>query len=322
MTPAQDENSSRGIVPCTLYSGHYHFGVGGLANSLYRNGFRGTMCIGYIPPLPPWARLAQRDSEDMVLQVSEDFRLRFIEWRTERHLCYEKSRFMQHVFDQVAPDCESVLLFDADITIHGSWNFFEAWLDQGVALCLDACFPIVPARHPWRAAWRTLAKDAGYDSFRDLDFYFNSGFIGVPRSERAVLECWNALIDTIMKKRGSPIPAMGLNPQESAFGRDDQDSLNCALMATSVHLSIIGQEGMDFVKAGYTMSHAVSRTKPWRMHYIAQALDARPPSEADKNFWQYTDQPIHLFSGMRIALTRWAIRLASVMGHFNNRYRT
>jgi len=319
MMCAITDKSYSGLVPCTLYSGHYHYGVGALANSLYRNGFRGTMCVGYIPPLPPWAAGAQRDGDHIILEVNADFHLRFIAWPTEQNLTFEKARFLLHILDEVEPEAEGALFFDADIAVHGNWQFFEEWLRQGVALCLDLCYPLVPARHPWRAGWRALAMEAGYDSSRNLEYYVNGGFVGVPRAQRELLECWVALIDTFLHQQSSPVRAMKLAERENAFGSDDQDMLNAAVMATSVPLSIIGQEGMDFAPAGYTMSHAVSGVKPWRMNFIAQALAAHPPAMADKTFWHYADYPIPLFSPLRITLTRLAIKMASAIGRFYGR---
>ena len=306
------------MVPCTLYSGAYHYGVGGLANSLYRQGFRGMMCIGYAPPLPPWAEGARRDGNDMIFQVSHDFLLRFIPWPSSNNLSLEKAHFLLHVLDEVAPQADGVLFFDADITVHGSWMFFEEWLHQGVALCLDGCYPLVPSRHPWRKGWQALALEAGYDRIRDLEYYANSGFVGVPRAERETIHCWAVLIETFLRSQSMVDNSVKFASREQAFV-GDQDMLNAALMATNGPLSFIGPEGMDFSPAGYTMSHSIEGAKPWRKNFLVQAVSGHPPSKADKSFWRYADYPIRLFGSIRIAAERSTMKMASVIGRFYRR---
>jgi hypothetical protein len=318
MIRADSDGTNATLVPCTLYSGDYHLGVGALANSLYRNGFRGTLCVGYQPPLPPWAKEAKVFGDDMILQVCPDFFLRFIAWSSKHNLSLEKARFLLHVLDEAAPESEGALLFDADITVHGSWAFFEQWVRQGVALCLDVCYPLVPSGHPWRHGWEVLAREAGYQQIRNLDYYVNSGFVGVCRSERPTIHCWAALIETFLRSQSSLANSVKFANRERAFV-GDQDMLNAALMATESRLSLIGLEGMDFSPAGYTMSHAVEGAKPWRKKFIMQAISGHPPSAADKTFWRYADHPIHIHGSLTVAMKRLTLKIAGVIGRFYRR---
>jgi hypothetical protein len=310
-----DIKEGRGnIVPCTLYSGHYHFGVGALANSLYRNGFRGRMCVGYEPPLPPWAASTRRLGDKVVLEVEPAFTIEFIPWPSRGNLSLEKARFLLHVLDEVASDSLGVMHFDADLVVKASWAFFERWLEQGVALCLDACYPLVPALHPWRREWRELAAAEG-NVYRNLDYYANSGFVGVPRRHREFARCWAALIDRYVSQNSRMPNQVKFNPRERAF-TGDQDMLNAAMMATDVPLSIIGQDAMDFTPGGFLMSHALDEPKPWQRRFLLSALSGRPPAIAEKAYWQYADFPIRLFTPLRTALTRAALRTASAIGRF------
>ena len=302
------------LVPCTLYSGHYHFGVGALANSLYRSGFRGGICVGYQSSLPPWASSARQMNDKVVLEVEPDFTIEFLRWPSRGNLSLEKARFLLHVLDEVATDATGVLHFDADLVVRASWEFFERWLEQGVALCLDACYPLVPALHPWRGEWRELVASEG-KAYRDLEYYANSGFVGVPRQHREFARCWAALIDRYVAQNAEMPNRVKFNARERAF-TGDQDMLNAAMMATDVPLSIVGQDAMDFIPGGFLMSHALDEPKPWQRNFLASALLGRPPARAEKAYWQYTDFPIRLFTPLRTLLTKTALRTASAVGRF------
>jgi hypothetical protein len=250
----------------------------------------------------------------MLLQLAPDFALRFVAWRTRHNLSLEKPNFMLHVLDAAAPEAQGVLFFDADIVVKASWAFFESWVALGAALCLDAGYPLVPAQHPWRRAWRDLAATP----CRDLDYYVNSGFLGLSRLQRTLATCWATMIDRFLETRAKPIDTVKFDARESAF-TGDQDMLNAALMATDVPLSIIGRDGMDFVPGGFVMSHAIEEPKPWRRRFVASAFGGRPPSPAEKAYWSCVESPIRLFPAATVAATRASLRVASSIGRFYSR---
>ena len=304
------------LVACTLFSGHYHFGAGALANSVYQHGFRGTIYMGFTRPLPPWVGTTGNPQGQVTFAAAPGLTIKFLPWASARNLSLEKPRFLLHVLDHLAPDSDGALFFDADVVVKANWTFFEEWVRQGVALCLDACYPIVPSSHPWRHAWRKLAAAEGA-THRDLEYYVNSGFVGLPRTGRDVVRCWAALIDRFLEQR-EIADNVKFDTRENAFV-GDQDMLNAALMATSAPLSIIGRDGMDFAPGGFVMSHAIDEPKPWQRHFIASALCGRPPSTAEKNYWQYVEAPIKLFPAAQVTATRASLRVASSIGRFYSR---
>jgi hypothetical protein len=304
------------FVACTLFTGHYHLGAGALANSLYQRGFRGTIYMGFQRPVPPWAKGASDADGVPTFAAAAGLTVKFLPWASVRNLSLEKPRFLLHVLDTLAPEAAGALFFDADVVVKASWTFFEQWVAQGVALCLDASYPIVPANHPWRHAWRQLAADESTTQ-RDLEYYVNSGFVGLPRTGRDVARCWAALIDRFLEQR-EIIDNVKFDTRENAFV-GDQDMLNAALMATSAPLSIIGRDAMDFAPGGFIMSHAIEEPKPWQRHFIASALSGRPPSPAEKNYWRCVESPIKLFPSARVTATRAALRVASSIGRFYSR---
>ena len=307
------------LAPCTLSSGHYHFGVGALANSLYRSGFRGTLHVGYEPPLPPWARTVRQDGERARLEVEPDFFIDFTPWPSRHVLSVEKANFLLHVLDEAAPEATAGLFFDADVVVTAGWRFFEGWLEEGVALCLDNCYPLVPSGHPWRRGWRDLATAAGHGATRALDHYVNSSFVGVPRAHREVAACWAALIAQYLRQQPGTIDKVTFGPRETAF-TGDQDMLNAALMATAAPLSIVGPEGLGFNGSGFmVMSAMVDPVKPWQKNFLASALRGSPPGMPDKLYWRYADGPIPLFGRGRLAAARAALRAASAIGRFYSR---
>ena len=150
-------------VVCTLFEGHYHYGVAALANSLYRQGFLGDIYAGFRGELPSWARSAVAGLADgfnncQTLEVAPGFALHFLSLDTDYHFTNYKPDFMLRLLDGPAKDAEAIYYFDPDIVVTAPWSFFKNWVKCGVSLCEDVNSPI-SKNHPTRIAWRSYFKE-------------------------------------------------------------------------------------------------------------------------------------------------------------------
>jgi hypothetical protein len=89
---------------CSLFEGTYHRGLGALVNSLYRNGFRGTVFAGYRGALPSWANPTSTESGTPDFDVGGCCRTRFLLLDTSLHLTSYKPIFMQQMFEKFLKD--------------------------------------------------------------------------------------------------------------------------------------------------------------------------------------------------------------------------
>jgi hypothetical protein len=84
-------------------------------------------------------------------------------------------------------------------------------------------------------------------------------------------------------------------------------------------VSIMGSEGMDFRPGGWTMSHALGMEKPWRKKFIHAAFGGRPPSFADREFWQYADGAVPVHSAGTVRWRRFTLAIGNAIGRFYRR---
>ena len=304
---------------CTLFEGDYHYGVGVLANSLYGNGYRGDVWVGYRGNLPAWVTPLTQQDGYQALKVNDQLSLNFISLSTSLHFSFYKPTFMQELWDHFCPDVETLCYFDPDIVNRGPWDFYERWIARGIALCEDAWADFLPTDHPIRLAWQEYLSSKGHTVKRQLFRYYNAGFVGLPKAHRSVLDLWEKLMVTVdnddaYMKRGIP----HTYPYINAY---DQDVLNMTLMVSDYPLTTVGSEGMDFNKRGFLMSHAAGGNiiKPWRKKLVAQALRGVPPSHTDKLFWQYTQTPIQVYPADHAKRQQRALSLASAIGRLVHR---
>lgn len=294
----------------TLYENHYHYGVGALLNSLVSSGFKGLFLVGYKGSIPPWINQLSQTSEKE-FNINSEITVKFILIDTEIHFGYYKPQFIKHVFDTY-PLVDNVYYFDPDIVVNAQWSFFKSWVKVGTALCLDNCFPFVHRNHPWRAEWKELAKNE-QNTDCIIDYYVNSGFIGINRANSLLIDKWILLTEQY-RISGGDVSLFEKNAHRAFKG--DQDLLNAALtICPEIIISIIGTEGMGFTEPTYLMAHAIDSIKPWKANFVKEVLiNGSKPSGAAKYFFSYCEYPIRIFSKRTILLKKINIKIASGIG--------
>ncbi len=316
-------------VICTLFEGHYHYGLAVLTNSLYRNGYRGHLFVGYKGNLPPWATLAKNNTTLLweggkTLLVAEGLQLHFLPVESNYSLTNYKPDFMLRLWDGLASDTEQMFYFDPDIVIVRSWLLFEEWATCGVAVSEDANSPLSKF-HPRRVAWRRYFMQKEIALNYKEGIYVNGGFVGLSLENKNFLNIWKEIQETmapliggldqsifkkgpitLLEKAGGPF---------MPFLKTDQDALNATIEAAPQDISFMGKEGMGFDNGGYIlMYHAVGRQKPWRWQTMRQSIAGKPPRKVDVEFWNFANGPIVAMSKGIIYRRKMAIKIAAGIG--------
>jgi hypothetical protein len=299
-----------GEVIVTLSEKRYHYGVAALINSLVKAGFKGLFVVGYKGELPFWLNQLKRQESEYI--INEYFTLKFVLLDVPMHFGYYKPFLLKEVLGY--PLTETAYYFDPDIVVVAPWQFISSWSNSGaVALCMDNAFPFVHRNHPWRKEWKKLAKDAGVDGEEnDINFYINSGFIGVNKYQAELLDRWISLTHQYSKEGGN-IQMFEKDGHRAYKG--DQDLLNAAMtVSADINMSIIGTEGMGFAYPHYLMLHAVESTKPWDNNFIKETvLRGKRPTGAAKGFVNNCSYPIQVYSPFKLQLKKLNVKIASAL---------
>lgn len=305
---------------CTLFEGDYHYGVANLVNSLYNHGFRGVVWAGYRGDLPPWAKPIKHTQNYQEFIVAEDCLVRFIKLDTYKCFTNYKPDFMLQLWEKYCPEIEAIFYFDPDIVNKRRWDFYEGWVSRGITLCEDG-YDYMPANDPTRLAWKELAKRHGYVCQRELDRYYNAGFIGVHKNQKSLLILWQKLLETFEALGYFDLHYFSLYSDKYPYFIGDQCVLNLVVMLSNEPLCTVSRMGMDFGNVSINiMSHAAGAAiKPWRKKLLLRALGGVPPTLTDKEYWKHTQSPIQMYSTVSYMSKRIELRCASAIGRFIRR---
>lgn len=303
-------------VICSLFEGDFHLGLAALINSIVRGGFKGLFWIGCRGEIPAWTLPLQR-RDDGLFEVGEAL-LGFETIENSRHFGQFKPEFLKSVIDRGIAG-HYVWYFDPDITVRCGWDFFEMWVRHGVCLCQEIAMGTMPSRHPIRAEWMRMAREAGWsEPRRDQERYYNSGFVGLDLANRAFLDQWIAAV-RLANRNGVAVNQFQKGGRQQVFFTVDQDTCNIATMYADVPFSTIGPEGMGFIGGGFTMYHSVGPAKAWRKKFLRSTLEGLPPSNGDKHFLECADGPLYPYSPLQLHSLRLRAACAAFLGRFYRR---
>lgn len=309
---------------CTLFEGNYHHGVAVLINSLLRNGFSGSLFVGYKGELSGWCSKADQDNSvewpgARSLTIDQRTKVYFLPAQTARHLAHYKPDFMLSLLEGPARAFDDITYFDPDIVVKCPWNYFSKWINYGVAIVHEIIMNDMPDTHPIRMEWKEIISKNNKQVRRQLSSYLNCGFCGVSKKDTEFLSIWSEMIDLAVNFYKQDPTKFASFDRTSPFWSIDQDTFNITAMCCNVPISESGPEAMDFIHGGQVMSHAVGSLKPWSKNYFISALKGLPPSSAEKSFWQHVDGPIRIYEPFYVKRKKLAIGLASLIGRFYRR---
>lgn len=319
-------------VICTLFEGHYHFGLAALTNSLYHQGYRGSIFAGYRGCLPNWSSAAKENQSlnwpgARSLSVAEDLDLHFLPLETDYHLTNYKPDFLIRIWEGPGIGADTMFYFDPDIVVTSVWSFFKEWTDGcGVALCEDVNSPL-GENHPRRMAWRKYFGSKGISLTFKEAIYANGGFLGVNKKNKNFLAEWKKIQEAMAPAIGglnrSAISGIRVSNEArkpyAPFMKTDQDALNATVEAWSGSVSFIGHEGMDFKPGETLLPHAIGTPKPWQLNPLLQVLAGYPPRRVEREYWKYANGAISTQSAGRIFRRQISLKIASFISRFYRR---
>ncbi|OKS85136.1 hypothetical protein [Mucilaginibacter polytrichastri] len=312
-------------IVCTLFEKNYHYGIAGLVNSLYKQGYKGEIFVGYKGALPKWAEGKSSSSFNWVgsttLNVTNDIEIHFLPLDTEYHLTNYKATFMLKLWRDLRSDCTNLFYFDPDIVIKCRWSFYEEWVNHGVAMVHEIVSNDLPFTHPIRMEWTKVIHSIGKIINHQVSAYINGGFCGVNIRDIEFLETWEKLIDTAINVYKADPKKFSSFDRTYPFWSIDQDAFNITAMCTTSPISEMGPEGMDLTYGGWTMSHATGTPKPWSKKFISNAFKGKAPSLPDNLYWLNMQGavPLNVHSKAFIKYKVTSMLIAKFIGRFYHR---
>lgn len=292
----------------TLYEGHYDYGVAALINSAIESGFQGQICVFHREELPAWTSALKRTGEcDFEIRGCS---IRFHQLKISRHLGFHKP-FAAKTALELFPECDSVIYADPDVVFLAPWCFFETWIADGLAVCLDSNFPHLPSEHPWRTAWARLLKQATGKEANLHSPYANGGFFAVMRHDSAFLDDWMAITKKYEENGGDTISYQMSERYKPIVGC--QDTMAVALSGWTKKKSVLGPEGMGFTGHFFILSHDIGSPKPWKRNFIRDALAGVKPSQSAAFYLRYCNAPIATYSSMELWRKKLAFKIAQAI---------
>lgn len=309
---------------CTLYEGNYHFGVGALINSLIQNQFKGDIFVGYRGELPPWFRHYENINHDIwgevaVMQLLDKTMIYFVKPDTSLHFTNFKPQFLLDLSKNLCSHYDAIAYFDPDIVVCRNWEYFEDWMQHGVAVVHDVVMEDMPSTHPLKRNWELIAKRNNQNINHNIYSYVNAGFCGILKKYWNFPILWEFFIEIALNEYKADSTKLRTHPRPNPFFYSDQDSFNLALMCYDGAISEIGSEGMGFKYGVVAMAHAVGSTKPWSKKYFRSFIKGVLPTYAEKKYWHYSNACIYIYPKFYHLFMRLKILLISFLGRFYGR---
>jgi len=317
---------------CTLFEGHYHYGLAALLNSLHKKKFRGEVYVGYRGALPAWVLKNSSDhsvsgyKKAKLLKLGNNVTVFFLELDTEYHFTNYKPNFMLELWDGPASEAETMIYLDPDIVLIMDWSLIEDWCLHGVALCEDINSR-VHEFHPKRSGWRKFfSKHALKLTFKS-DYYVNGGFVGVKKEFRSFIEEWKKLQELMGEAIGglnrSSLTGQQLKKEAAGifapFSKTDQDALNATIEYTLHPTSIVGKEAMGFIPGKAILPHALGTPKPWENKPLKKLFKGYNPRLIDKLYWKYANGRVKSKPSGQVARKIFLTNTASFLSRFYGR---
>ncbi|WP_031527729.1 hypothetical protein [Dyadobacter crusticola] len=313
-------------VVCTLFEGHYHYGLAALINSLYKHGFKGDFYAGYRGELPIWAKSGKKETlfhwqDCTTLSVAKGQHIHFIPLNVNYHFCNYKPDFVIELSSNLGEHVSGIFYFDPDIVIKCRWSFYEEWLNLGVPVVHEITNNDMPQTHPIRQIWTNVIKNNGLEVKTNICSYLNSGFFAVKKADIGFAHLFKKFVEVSQQDYKMDLTDFTFELDRSnPFFAKDQDAFNIAAMCTDAAISEYGPEGMDLTSGGKLMSHAIGTPKPWKKKYFRHFLKGSPPTMADREYWNNVNDAIKLYSEPQLKMARIELQLASFLGRFYRKY--